>query len=1017
MKRFLFLLLFLLAAGGQIAPEARRLLPPSGGPPTGQPRLVRYCLGNVRCNQWVDSVMETLTLEERVAQLFIYTIAPAQDKANRALLRQAVRGRKVGGLLFSGGRWEGQAALANEAQRMADVPLLVTFDGEWGLSMRLEGMPEFPRNMVLGCIRNDTLLYEYGREMARQCREMGVQANFAPVADVNVNPRNPVIGSRSFGEDPANVARKAAAYARGLEDGGVLSVCKHFPGHGATETDSHKALPALPFSRQRLDSVELLPFRAAVRAGLGGIMVGHLEVPAVEPESGRPASLSRNVVAGLLQGEMGFKGLVFTDALAMKGAGKRGSLCLQALMAGNDLLLAPPQLEGEMAAVADAVRRGDLPRAVIDKKCRKVLTYKYALGLSRKPFIRLQGLEARIRTAAADSLAGRLYTAAITVAGRRAAEALPLDASTGEVAVLHTGSKERLQPFLQELSRYARPAAFRLEAGLTPAARRRLWDELEKYKCILACVDGQQPESYLPSFSGFTDGAPVIFVCFEPEKTARALQQAFARAGALVMAHTARSDVQRQTARILFGKAPADGRLSTGLGDAFPVGDGVSLPPPGASPAAPGGSGLSGRALGRIDSIAREGIRLGAYPGCQVVVMKDGKTVYDKAFGTHSWRKAGGALPPLPVLRTDIYDVASLTKVAATLLAVMKLYDRGQLGLDDRLGDCLPFFARTGKRGITVRQLLLHESGLPSTLLFYRKAIDGKSYAGPLVRARRDALHPVRVGRKAWANPRFRFEEGLAGKSPSGDFTLQVADSLWLRRSFRDSCLQMIADAPLRSRRYRYSCVGFILLQQIVEAKAGMPMDKFLQKEFYGPMGLKRTGFLPLRWVGSRDEVVPSSVDGFLRKQELQGYVHDESAAFLGGVAGNAGLFSTAEEVAAICQMLLDGGEWKGTRYLSAETCRVFTTASSRLSRRGLGFDRLGKADPSLSSYASSVPAAVYGHTGFTGTCAWVDPERRMVYVFLCNRTYPDPWNTKLTELDIRARIQETLYEAMQPRK
>ena len=387
------------ALSGRTAAQCRFLPIDSLPLPMEEPSLVYSLRNNEECRQWVDSVMQRMSLKERIGQLFIYTIAPQLNKPNTDLLRKVVQEYKVGGLLFSGGLLENQVKLTNQAQEMAGVPLLITFDGEWGLAMRLRGTPSFPRNRVLGCIRDNGLLYEYGREVARQCREIGVQVNFAPVADVNINPDNPVINTRSFGEDPVEVARKVVAYSRGLESGRILSVSKHFPGHGDTDVDSHKALPVLPFTRERLDSVELYPFRRAIRAGLGGIMVGHLEVPAWEPQAGLPSSLSRRIVTDLLKEELGFKGLVFTDALAMRGVSGQGHLCLQALKAGDDLLLVPRSLEGELEAVRAAVRSGELPEAEINRRCRKVLMYKYALGLSKKPHVRLSGLESCIPSA------------------------------------------------------------------------------------------------------------------------------------------------------------------------------------------------------------------------------------------------------------------------------------------------------------------------------------------------------------------------------------------------------------------------------------------------------------------------------------------------------------------------------------------------------------------------------------------------------------------------------------------
>lgn len=996
MRRLFLLVLIFVVCSSHLALDGKHSLIPPVPTPAVDPSMVSGLQDDIRCGQWVDSVMRRLTLKERIGQLFIYTIAPQLNKANKELLRKVVEDYKVGGLLFSGGLMQNQVALTNDAQRMANVPLMITFDGEWGLAMRLRGTPVFPRNMVLGCIQDDSLIYEYGREMARQCREMGVQVNFAPVADVNINPQNPVINTRSFGENPVNVANKVIAYAKGLEDGGVLSVSKHFPGHGDTDVDSHKALPTLPFSRERLDSVELYPFKKAIRAGLGGIMVGHLEVPVFEVHNGMPSSLSRNVVYDLLVRELKFKGLIFTDALAMKGVSGNSSVCLQALKAGNDLLLVPRRIKEEVEAVTDAVEQGELSEEDVNEKCRKVLTYKYALGLAKKPNIRVSGLGTRINTAETRDLIRRLNLAAITVLGNES-QVLPLDPAVKEVAVLNVGGAKEIQPFLKELSQYTRPVEFQLGANLSELQCQQLRDTLAQFKRILVCVTEQRLAPYQAFFAKFAPEVPVVYLCFISGKHALQIQRGIAAGEAMVLAHSSDDDVQKRVAEILFGQADADGRLSASIGGLFAAGTGLNLGRQTVPHFVPEDHGMDSRALAEIDGIAEEGIRQGAYPGCQIVVLKDGLEMYNKAFGTATAK--------------SVYDLASLTKTTATLLAVMKLYDKGRLNLTDRASDYLPFLQNTNKKDITVRELLMHESGLPSTILFYQAAIDKKSYKAPLFKGAYDKAHSVRIGAKTWANPNFHFRKGLTSKVRTPEYTLQVTDSLWLNNSFKKEYLQKIADAPLKEKRYLYSCVGFIVLQQLVEARAGMPMDEFLAKEFYTPMGLERTGYLPLRFLG-KEEIVPSSTDLFLRKTILQGFVHDESAAFQGGVSGNAGLFSTAGEVARIYQMLLNGGELDGKRYLSKETCRIFTTTVSKISRRGLGFDKPDVRNPQSNPCATSAPASVYGHTGFTGTCAWVDPDNGLVYVFLSNRTYPDVWNNKLQRLDIRAKIQETMYKA-----
>lgn len=991
-------ILFFITAGAVPVP-AQNIFP-------AEPLLINRALLDKDCRHWVDSVMEKLSLKEKVGQLFIYTIAPLDTKQNLELLRDVVDTYKVGGLLFSGGDLQTQVSLTNRAQRQAEVPLMMTFDGEWGLAMRLRGTPVFPRNRVLGCIRDNRLIYEYGREVARQCRQIGVQVNFAPVADVNINPKNPVINTRSFGEDPKQVAGKVIAYASGLEGGRVLSVCKHFPGHGDTDVDSHKALPLLPFTRERLDSIELYPFKQAVRAGLGGMMVGHLQVPAIEPARGLPSSLSRKVVHDLLTEELGYKGLIFTDALAMKGVAGNGSVSLQALKAGNDMVLAPRNLKEEIPAVLKAIERGELSKEDIDNKCRKVLTYKYALGLAKKPFIQLSGLEQRLETPQTRDLMRRLNLAAITVLNNEN-NVLPLQADKErKVALLEVGKTGETDTLAAQLQRYASVTRFRLRANQTEVENKRLREALARYQRVIVAVSGQQLAAYRSFFDKFTPESPAIYLFFTSGKVMLQIQPAVKHASAVVLGHNQQADVQRQVADVLFAKATADGRLSASIGKLFTAGTGVALTPHSPLRFVPEEYGLSSVLLRRIDSIALDGIRQGAYTGCQVVVLKNGHVMVDKAFGTHTGKGSRRVEP------SDIYDLASLTKTTATLLAIMKLYDKGLFNLTDKISDYLPFLQHTDKEGITIQEILYHQSGLPSWIPFYLEVIDKESYKGRLYSARKDALHPVRIGTNTWANPNFKFKEECVSPVPTEEYTIQFGENLWLNRSFQKVLEAKIVEAPLRQKRYVYSDIGFILLGMLVEHLAGMPMDAYLQREFYEPMGLQRTGYLPLRRF-SKSEIVPSCNDRFIRKAVLQGFVHDEASAFFGGQAGNAGLFSTAGEVARIYQMLLNGGEIDGKRYLSKETCQLFTNQVSKISRRGLGFDRPDRKDPNKGNCASCVPPEVYGHTGFTGTCAWVDPVNELVYVFLSNRIYPDVTNRRLSQLHIRERIQEVVYKAM----
>ena len=966
-------------------------------------------VADARCKQWVDSVYSGLNLQEKVGQLIVATFPAKVDKQKKKQIRDLVKKYKIGGLLFAEGTPEEQAILTNIAQKNSKVPVMITFDGEWGLSMRLEGTPYFPKNAALGCIEDNHLIYEYGREVAREFRELGVHVNFAPDADVNTNPLNPVIHVRSFGEDPKKVAEKVVAYSRGLESGGVLSVCKHFPGHGDTDVDSHKGLPSLYYNRERLDSVELYPFKEMIRAGLGGVMVGHLQVPVLEPDAITASSLSGNVVTGLLKNEMGFQGLVFTDALDMKGVSSVPQVTTKALLAGNDMVLVQYNTENAVQEVLNAVKDGVLSEKVVEEKCRKILTYKYLLGLRQpRPQLQVSGMSYRIHTDEAKALVTRLRQAAVTVLGNHFG-VLPLTPVGDTPIALLSVVEGKDSIFIAEMKKLSPVPVecFHLAKEMSGDEHRELARKLANYRRVVISISGKDTDAlaYADFLAGLNLPAPVVYAFFTSYRAMQPLVPALNQASAVVLGHSSEADIQQYVAGVLFAKVPAQGKLSMSIGNQ--AGEG-SVITPGMKPGRiiPEDLGMKSNELHRIDAIVKGGLAAGSYPGCQVLVLKDGQTVYDKCFGTHSDKDTTAVRP------TDMFDLASLTKTTATLLAVMKLYDTGKLKLTDKASQYLPILRNTNKKNITIKDLLLHESGLPPYIRFYLEAIDPNSVHGPYAQSWVDEWHRTQVSEHSYYCSNFKFKKGLVAEKESSTYNLHVADKMWLNKNFKNTILQKIARCDMDSKRYVYSDLGFILLQQVVEAIVKLPMDLYLAKEFYAPMGLQRTMYLPLLRY-SKQEIMPTAANDFLRRQDLCGYVHDETAACMGGISGNAGLFSTATEVAKIYQMMLNGGEWNGKRYLSEATCRLFTTEASAISRRGLGFDKPNLKDLKNSPCAPSAIGAVYGHTGFTGTCAWVDPEHGTVYVFLSNRLCPNVWNTKLTEMNIRTNIQEAIYKSL----
>ena len=951
------------------------------------------------CKDWVEGRLEKMTLKEKIGQLFIHTVTLQDTEVNRKNIRNAVKEYKVGGLLFGNGQLVNQVNLTNFAQELSEIPLMITFDGEWGLNMRLKEIPAFPRNRVLGCIQDNDLLYEYGKEVARQFQEIGVHVNFAPVADVDNNPLNPVINTRSFGGNVHNVTEKVIAYSKGLEDGGVLSVSKHFPGHGDTNVDSHKALPTLNFSRERMDSIEMYPFRKAVEAGLGGVMVGHLEVPAL---SKRTASLSSDIVQGILQKEFGFKGMIFTDALEMKGVSNNQNVCAQALIAGNDMVLAPRNLKRELDAVVVAVKNGQLTEDEITERCRKVLTFKYALGLHKPQFIQMSGLEQRLKRPEAEQLLERLEKASVTIVGNEGG-ILPMAVDLKNTAVLQIGKSSQGALFHQQLKKYM--GADRIVAN--PDSIASLTKRLMKYDRVIVTIYTEKYAAYQGMLSSLAAKKPVAYVYFTLLKNVYKKGNAWKKAAAVVLGHSDSEDVQRFVADVMVGREKATGKISVEVKDYRMPGEGVDLEQ--TKEYRPEDYGMDSSVLSKIDEVALEGIKAKAYPGCQVLILKDGAPVYDKCFGTFTYEDERKVTPD------DLYDIASLTKTTATLMAVMKLYDEGKFGLTDPISKYVPALNGTRKGRITIEDLLYHQSGLPGSWPFYREAINDSSYTGGFFKARIDANHHLRVDQRLYVVDSFDYKKEYFSPVRTEEYPLQIAENMYVSPTFPKRMLEMIASdkIPLRDRRYLYSCLNFVLLKEMVEKISGMPMDEYLEKEFYVPMGMKSTLYNPLRKY-QLEQIVPTIQKDYLRnRKELRGYVHDEIAAFMGGVSGNAGLFSNARDVAKVYQMLVDGGQYEGKRYLSLETCQLFMNKKSRISRRALGFDR-PDPQPDKGPCADEAPKEVVGHTGFTGTCAWADPKNGLVFVFISNRIYPRPFDHKgLMTLKIRPRIQQLMYQAL----
>lgn len=935
--------------------------------------------------RWVDSIYAGMSVEEKMGQLFMVDIFSSDPKSKTDKIKELITDYHLGGVIFSKGGPVRQAKLNNEFQALAKVPLLVGMDAEWGLAMRLDSTYAFPWNMTLGAITDNGLIEEVGQRIGEQCKRLGVHINFAPVVDINNNPKNPIIGNRSFGEDRENVTQKSLAFIKGLQSAGIMGSAKHFPGHGDTDIDSHKNLPVIDYSRERLDSLELYPYKALIGQGLNSVMVAHLNVPSLEPQLNYPSSLSAKVVTDLLKKELGFNGLIFTDALNMKGASnfkEPGEIELAALLAGNDVLLIPQDMPRAMEFLLKAYEEGTITEKRLQYSVKKILYAKYKAGLNHYKPVQTAYLVEDLNTVNDDALYEKIMDNALTVIKNDRA-ILPIkDLQKKKIAYINFGDASGAE-FLAELNKYAQVDWIKAD---------NLDGYIQQLKAYNYVIIGFHKSNDNPwkSFS-FTEKELVWL--YEIARTNTVILDVFARPYAMLDLRTTANFegillsyqnsviAQRLSAQLIFGAREAKGKLPVSLGDDFPLNTFLKTKTlRRLQYGTPESVGINSYKLKKIDSLAQYGLREEMYPGAQILVARKGKVVYQKNFGFHEYDKK------IPVTDTTIYDLASLTKILAALPLVMQLVDKKELSLNTKLSEMLPEYKNSNKANVTLKQMLSHYARFKPWIPFYRHTLNPEKTA---------------VSKKYYSD--------VAGK----DYNVQVAENLYMRRDYIDTIYRDIRESPLLSRlEYKYSDLPYYILKKYLERKFEMPLEFIVQENLYESLGANYTLYHPLDKF-SKDDIPPTEQDNIFRNQKVQGYVNDQGAAMLGGASGHAGLFSNSNDVAKIMQMYLWKGFYGGKRYFNPEVMDKFNTCyyCDKNVRRGVGFDKpqLGTVGPTC----GCVSMTSFGHSGFTGTFAWADPEQEIVYVFLSNRTFPDPNNRKLIRSDLRTKIQEAIYEAI----
>jgi beta-glucosidase-like glycosyl hydrolase/CubicO group peptidase (beta-lactamase class C family) len=935
--------------------------------------------------KWVDSVYNSLTLNEKVGQLFMIQVFSNQDDKEKQNVLNEIFNNKIGGIIYSKGGPVRQAKLNNELQAISKTPLLIGMDAEWGLNMRLDSTYAFPWNMTLGAIRDNVLVEKVGYHIGEHNKRIGVHFNFAPVVDINTNPKNPIIGNRSFGEDRDNVTSKSLAFMKGMQSAGVLANAKHFPGHGDTDSDSHKTLPTINFSETRIDSVELYPYKKLIKEGLSSVMVAHLNVPSLEPKNGYPSSLSKHIVTDILKERLEFNGLIFTDALNMKGASNfstPGDIDLAAFLAGNDVLLISEDVTTAIEKIVNAYNNKEISEERLSHSVKKILKAKYKVGLNNYKPIGISNIVEDLNRLEDDILYEELMENAVTVI-RNQKSILPLrNFETKKIAYVNFGDDSGSE-FLNELKKYTRVHDIRAES------LDELLTKLQNYNTVIV---GFHKSNESPWKSYKFDTKELVWL-YEIARTNDVILDVFTSPYSLidlnsieniegiVVSYQNSVIAQQKSAQVLFGALPAKGSLPVSIAENFKYNDGfeynaIQL----LSYGSPERVGMSSEKLKKLDSIANYAIEKEMTPGIQLLVARKGKVIYNKSFGKHTYE--GDEI----VKFEDLYDVASLTKILATLPLLMEMEEKEIVTLDTKLSKILPEYKESNKKNITLKEMLSHYARLKPWVPFYTATLDPESKK-PDVKYYRRKYSPM--------------------------YSIKVADEMFLRYDYPDTIQKIIKESDLLTRlRYRYSDLPYYILKKYIEGYYDKPLDELVQEHFYQSLGANLTTYNPSSKF-SDTQIVPTEIDDYYRFQKVHGYVHDMGAAMQNGVGGHAGIFSNANDVAKIMQLYLQKGYYGGKRYLKSETIDKFNTCyfCEKDNRRGIGFDKpqLGDEGPTC----GCISMTSFGHSGFTGTYAWADPEEDIVYIFLANRTYPRAEQNLLLRENIRTDIQRLIYEAI----
>ena len=935
--------------------------------------------------KWVDSIYNNLTLDEKIGQLF-FVQATSKNKNNSEKILNDIKNFKIGGLIFSTGHPSIQANLTNKYQNASKTPLMISMDAEWGVGMRLDSVPKFPWNMSLGAIKNDLLIEKIGSEIGYQFKRLGIHMNFAPVIDINTNPKNPIIGNRSYGENKINVSEKGISFTKGIQSNNVLATAKHFPGHGDTSKDSHLTLPTINFDEKRIKKVELYPFKKLIEDGLSAVMIAHLNVPSLEKENMLPSTLSKNIIEKTLIKELNFNVLIITDALEMKGVSEftKKNVDLMAFLAGNDILLMSSDISKGIKSIKKSIKKGKISEQRLARSVKKILKAKYKVGLNSYKSIETTNLIDDLNSISVTNLINKSIESIPTLI-KNNSNVIPVKLDTESILNIQFGNSDGVifNDYLNKFKKIKSIKASNINTN-------DLNSLLANHKLIIVSFHMKSDTPWENMNKKFSDNEQDILKLIDEHdnKILASFTNPYTLSllnlksyNSVIVGFQNNYEFQKTIAQQIFGAKEIKGNLPVSINETYKEGTGIILKNLNIlSYADPEMVGVDRKKLNKIDSLVNYAIQNEMTPGAQILVAKNSKIIYDKSFGRLRYNEN------LKTNSKTIYDLASLTKILVTTPIIMNLVDKNIIGLETKLKEIIPRYEKSNKSEISVKELLSGHAALQAWIPFYKLTLDEKN----------------RPSSKYYSFSRNRTN------------SVKVSPDLYLRTDYIDTIRNIIEKSDLLKNKYKYSDLSYLIIQEFIENHYNQNLDQIIHELMFRKLGIELTYNPTLKY--STKNIAPTELDEYFRYKEINGYVHDMAAAMLGGVSTHAGLFGNAINVAKVMQLYIQNGNYGNQQILNPETINLFNNCyyCDEDNRRGVGFDKPQLEDDGPTCGCISMNS--FGHSGWTGTFAWADPDQEIIYVFLSNRSYPtgeSAGKSKLVKENIRSKIQEIIYNSI----